>query len=167
MRSPNALPLQPRRRQPAVWMSSAAILLAAGCSQGGGSAPAPSPSRAGSASEAAATVGTAEIDRAPGESLDHYLSGRVSGVIISRTPDGGIAVRIRSATSFQGGVDPLYVVDGVPTAAGDNGALVGLNPYDIASIRVLKDAADVAMYGSRGANGVIVIKTKRPVAAPQ
>jgi len=57
--------------------------------------------------------------------------------------------------------EPLFVVDGVPIAPGPGGTLSWLNPHDIASIEVLKDAASLAMYGVRGGNGVIVIKTKR------
>lgn len=88
--------------------------------------------------------------------------GRFPGVWVTRTPDGGIAIRIRGATSFRGGTEPLYVLDGIPIQPGPGGGLSGINPYDIASIEVLKDAASTAMYGVRGANGVIVIKTKRP-----
>jgi TonB-dependent SusC/RagA subfamily outer membrane receptor len=55
---------------------------------------------------------------------------------------------------------PLYIVDGVPFQPSTDGGLSGINPNDISSIRVLKDAADITMYGVRGANGVIVIKTK-------
>jgi TonB-dependent SusC/RagA subfamily outer membrane receptor len=55
----------------------------------------------------------------------------------------------------------LYVVDGVPIQPGPGGSLVGIDPYDIESIEVLKDPADTALYGMRGANGVIVVKTKR------
>ena len=96
------------------------------------------------------------------ESIEMMLMGRVSGAWITRTPDGGIAVRIRGATSIQGSNEPLYVIDGIPIQPGPDGSLVGINPYDIASIEVLKDAANVSMYGVRGSNGVIVISTKRP-----
>lgn len=108
------------------------------------------------------TVTSEDIQRNPGQPIEKVLEGRFPGVEVRRTPDGGIAVRIRGATSFSGGTEPLYVVDGIPIQAGPGGALTGINPNDIESIRVLKDAADTAMYGMRGANGVIVIKTKRP-----
>ena len=65
-----------------------------------------------------------------------------------------------------GNNEPLYIVDGSPFTPGANGTLTGLNPYDIASIKVLKEATDLAMYGVRGANGVIVIKTKQKGANP-
>ena len=86
---------------------------------------------------------------------------KVPGVWITRTPDGGIAIRIRGTTSLNASNAPLYVVDGMAIQAGPNGSLTGINPYDIETIEVLKDAASTSMYGSRGANGVIIIKTKR------
>lgn len=94
--------------------------------------------------------------------IEEALSGRFPGVEVSRTPDGSIAVRIRGGSSLLGSNDPLYVIDGVEIAPGSNGALAGINPYDIDSIEVLKDATSTAMYGSRGSNGVIIIKMKKP-----
>ena len=132
----------------------------AGCSRPGRTssvAPAPEPS----ASANASTVSAAEIDKTPNESIEKVLEGRVAGVVVSRSPEGGIAVRIRGATSPYGNSDPLYVLDGLPIQPGPNGSLSGINPNDIESIRVLKDPAETAFYGSRGANGVIVIKTKK------
>ena len=101
-----------------------------------------------------------DIQRAPGQSVEEILKGRVAGVTVTRV-DGGLAVRIRGATSIYGNNEPLYVLDGVPIQPGPGGSLVGIDPYDIESIAVLKDPADTALYGMRGANGVIVIKTKR------
>jgi TonB-dependent SusC/RagA subfamily outer membrane receptor len=138
--------------------SALLVLLVAAC---GGSRTERTP-RTDPAAEAS-TVTAAEIDRsAPGDQpIEKVLAGRVAGVNVTRTPDGGIAVRIRGASSVYGNNEPLYIVDGIPIQAGPGGALTGINPYDIESIRVLKDAADIAMYGSRGANGVIIVKTKR------
>jgi TonB-dependent SusC/RagA subfamily outer membrane receptor len=102
-----------------------------------------------------------DIERSGNESVEEILKGRVAGVTVTRAPDGGIAVRIRGATSFHGSAEPLYVLDGLPIQAGPGGSLQGIDLYDIESIQVLKDPADTAMYGMRGANGVIVIKTKR------
>jgi TonB-dependent SusC/RagA subfamily outer membrane receptor len=107
-------------------------------------------------------VSAKEIQDQPGKPIEEILASRVSGVRVTRTPDGGIAVQIRGATSIMGDNAPLYVVDGVAITPGPGGSLTGINPYDIASIEVLKDAASTTMYGSRGANGVIVIKTKKP-----
>lgn len=108
-------------------------------------------------------VTSTEINRqASPEPIEKVLEGRFPGVTITRTADGGIAVQIRGRNSFIGGTQPLYVVDGVPIEPGPQGSLSGINPYDIESIQVLKDPIDTTMYGSRGANGVIVIKTKLP-----
>lgn len=101
-----------------------------------------------------------DIERAPGQSVEEILKGRVAGVTVTRT-EGGISVRIRGASSLYGNNEPLYVLDGVAIQPGAGGSLTGIDPYDIESIEVLKDPADTAMYGMRGANGVIVIKTKR------
>jgi len=106
--------------------------------------------------------------------LDQALQGQAAGVQVtasSGTPGGGISVRIRGATSISASNAPLYIVDGVPTQAGavsgrdfggqgDN-ALSLINPNDIETINVLKDAATKAMYGSRASNGVVVITTKK------
>lgn len=82
------------------------------------------------------------------------------GVWITRMPDGALSVRIRGTTSMQSSNEPLYIIDGTPVQPGPNGGLSGISPNDIASIEVLKDAAATTMYGVRGANGVIIIKTK-------
>jgi TonB-dependent SusC/RagA subfamily outer membrane receptor len=110
-----------------------------------------------------AAVTSRDIQRQPGENLEEILRGRVAGVVVTRATDGGLAVRIRGASSFSADETPLYVLDGVPVQPGTNGSL-NLNPYDIESIKVLKDPASLTMYGSRGANGIIVITTKRPGA---
>ena len=88
------------------------------------------------------------------------LQGQVAGVDIVRstgTPGANVQVRIRGNRSFSATNEPLYVVDGIPYAGGTN----DINPADIQSIEVLKDASATAIYGSRGANGVILITTKR------
>ncbi len=86
---------------------------------------------------------------------------RFPGVVVERTADG-ISIRIRGTTSIHGSNEPLYVIDGIPIFPGPGGALAGINPYDIETIEVLKDAAATTMYGMRGANGVIVINMKKP-----
>jgi TonB-dependent SusC/RagA subfamily outer membrane receptor len=93
-------------------------------------------------------------------STEELLAGRFPGVQVYRVP-GGIAVRIRGGTSLHGNDQPLYVVDGMTIEPGPGGALTGLNPADIEKIEVLKDIGSTSMYGGRGANGVIVIKTRR------
>ena len=86
--------------------------------------------------------------------ISDMLKGRVAGVRVTEGPRGPV-VRVRGSSG-----DPLYVVDGVPVTADPGGGLAFLNPADVASIRVLKGAFGTAQYGSRGANGVIVIRTK-------
>lgn len=92
--------------------------------------------------------------------VEELFAGRFPGVEVWRVP-GGLSVRIRGSTSVMASNEPLYVIDGMTIDPGPGGALVGLNPADIQSIEVLKDAGSTAMYGVRGANGVILIKTKR------
>jgi TonB-dependent SusC/RagA subfamily outer membrane receptor len=132
-------------------------LVTAGCSARAGNTARPS-------SPDNSTVTSEDIDRSGGsdQSIEKVLQGRVAGVTVSRAADGGLAVRIRGVSSFYGSNEPLYVLDGTPIAPGPNGSLSGINPYDIESIKVLKDPAETSMYGMRGANGVIVITTKKP-----
>lgn len=112
--------------------------------------------------------------------IDHALQGKIAGVSIIRNsaqPGGGIDVLVRGATSVNASNMPLYIVDGIPigqvtqpdnndgrTSDGTQSPLNFLNPNDIESIEVLKDASATAIYGSRAANGVILITTKRGVA---
>ena len=98
-------------------------------------------------------------ERRAANRLSDLLEGNVAGVQVSETA-GGIQVRIRGTNSIYGSSEPLYVVDGMPVEPGPNGTLHSVNPYDVESITVLKDAAATAIYGSRGGNGVIIIKTK-------
>ena len=115
------------------------------------------------ATAAPGSVVTAEdLDRVPGRSIEQVLMTRFPGVLVTRTSDGGISVRIHGVSSFLSSNEPLYVIDDVPLQFVPGGALKGINPYDIESIQVLKEASETALYGVRGANGVIVIRTKRP-----
>lgn len=106
-------------------------------------------------------VSADDIQRTPSEPIERMLMRRFPGVWVARTPEGGLAVRIRGASSINSSTEPLYVIDGIATDPGPNGSLTGVQAQDIESIKVLKDAADTAMYGMRGANGVIVIRTKQ------
>jgi len=117
-------------------------------------------------SASASTVSADDIARRPNESLEKILAGKVAGVVVGRSADGAITVNIRGSASAYGNTEPLYILDGMPFAPGAQGALVGINPSDIESIRALKDPADLAFYGSRGANGVIIIKTKQAKKQP-
>jgi TonB-dependent SusC/RagA subfamily outer membrane receptor len=109
-----------------------------------------------------ASAGHPSVRDADSKSLENLFAGRFAGVSVSRAGNGGVQLRIRGgANSFLGGNEPLYVVDGTALPAG-TGGIVFLNPYDIEAIEVLKNPADVGIYGIRGANGVVKITTKRP-----
>lgn len=115
-----------------------------------------------------------EIARLPVASLDNALQGRAAGVFVtspSGTPGAGITMQIRGNTSLSASSQPLYVIDGIPVISEDlsglfsggqsTNSLADINPADIESIEILKDASAAAIYGSRGANGVVLITTKR------
>lgn len=87
------------------------------------------------------------------------MLAKIPGVRVVELPGGNISVRIRGTNSFQGGEEPLYVIDGMVVQTG--GGLFGIDPSTVESITVLKDAGSTAIYGARGANGVILIKTKK------
>lgn len=107
------------------------------------------------------SVTAATIEKVPVTTLDQALQGRAAGVQIvnnDASPGGNVSVLIRGVGSLApGGNNPLYVVDGYPTTGGIN----NINPNDIASIDVLKDASATAIYGIRAANGVVIITTKK------
>lgn len=107
------------------------------------------------------TVTSDDLDHAGEDAIVKALASKVPGAWVGMTADGSLAVRIRNASSIGANTEPLYVIDGLTVQPGPGGALQGINPHDIASIEVLKDAASLSFYGVRGANGVIVIKTKR------
>lgn len=112
------------------------------------------------------SVGTNEIKKTVITSVDQALQGRAAGVQVTQnsgSPGGGISVSIRGVNSLNGN-EPLYVIDGVAIDGQTNGnssALSSINPSDIVSMEVLKDASATAIYGSRGSNGVVLITTKK------
>jgi TonB-linked SusC/RagA family outer membrane protein len=116
------------------------------------------------------TIPIDEIRKVAVTSMDQALQGRAAGVQITQNsgaPGGATTIRIRGGNSIQGDNEPLYVIDGIPfkndaTDSGSNfNVLSTLNPSDIESMTILKDASSTAIYGSRGANGVVIITTKR------
>jgi TonB-dependent starch-binding outer membrane protein SusC len=126
------------------------------------------------------SVNTKELKDMPVAGIDQAIQGKIAGVTVTNNsgqPGGGVSVRVRGITSVNNN-EPLYVIDGVPISATDansiafnmlgggggqtaNSVLASINPNDIESIDVLKDASAQAIYGSQGANGVILINTKR------
>ncbi len=113
-----------------------------------------------------ASVSAEKIRNIPAAGLDQKLAGQLAGVQVSQTngaPGAGVTVRVRGTGSIGAGNEPLYVIDGFPIEQSydhDFNPLNTINPGDIESIEVLKDASATAIYGSRGANGVVLITTK-------
>lgn len=115
-------------------------------------------------------VKSSEIQNVPETSIEKMLSGKVAGVQVTATsgqPGANTQIRIRGISSINAGSEPLYVIDGIPVMSGDQSfftntgnALASLNPNDVESMTILKDAAASSIYGSRAANGVILITTK-------
>ncbi|RZK76808.1 MAG: TonB-dependent receptor [Pedobacter sp.] len=110
------------------------------------------------------------IESLPVQTFDKALQGRAAGVQVttnSGQPGSGISVRIRGVNSINGSLQPLYIVDGVQISAGGlsttttQNVLGAINPADIESITILKDAASASAYGSQAANGVVIVTTKR------
>ncbi|RZJ33248.1 MAG: SusC/RagA family TonB-linked outer membrane protein [Flavobacterium sp.] len=112
-------------------------------------------------------IGTKDFNKGANVTVENLLNGRVAGVTIntSGAPGSGSQIRIRGGGSLFAANDPLIVVDGVPitnnTNTGSASALSAINPNDIESFTVLKDASSTAIYGSRASNGVIIITTKK------
>lgn len=118
------------------------------------------------------TIKRDDLEQTPVASVDEVLNGRVAGLNFSTgggQPGSANVIAIRGAGSFVGTTNPLYVIDGVVVGKGDDNSgvmtsfnpLSSIDPNQIESITVLKDASSTALYGARGANGVIVVKTKR------
>jgi TonB-linked SusC/RagA family outer membrane protein len=109
---------------------------------------------------AISSVGNKEIQELPITDARQALQGRAAGVDVTQAgskPGSAPQVRIRGRRSFNASNEPLYVIDGIPTVGG----IGDINPQDITSMEVLKDASATAIYGSRGSNGVVLITTKR------
>ncbi len=121
------------------------------------------------------SIDAEEISRSASSGLDQALQGKSAGIFVtqnSNAPGGGVSIRIRGIHSTTGGNEPLYVVDGVPVSnsndfvsvvnGGQGGSpLTAINPEDIESIEILKDASAAAIYGTRAAAGVVLITTKK------
>ncbi len=136
-----------------------------------------SPTKRKDLTGAVSSVSSEDIEAIQLPSIEAALQGRAAGVTVTKNsgkPGGGIDVNIRGRTSITASNQPLYIVDGVPIISGDNldfaqqgtggsnvSVLADLNPDEIESIEVLKDAASAAIYGSRAANGVVLITTKK------
>lgn len=105
-----------------------------------------------------ASVSTKEIEKKPFTRLENILQGQAAGVQVTQysgKPGNEMSIRVRGTTSLSAGNEPLYVLDGIPLLSAE-----GINPSDIASVEILKDASASAIYGARAANGVVLITTK-------
>jgi TonB-dependent SusC/RagA subfamily outer membrane receptor len=107
------------------------------------------------------TVLTADdIRRSPGQSLEQLLLARVPGLTIQRAADGHSKLVLRGKNTILGDDEALFVVNGVPLGPAVSGNLTAVDVHDIETVQVLRDAVATAAYGVRGANGVIIIRTK-------
>ena len=131
-----------------------AALLTIGCSRNASREPGSTPQETG-----ATTSVSPGVNQGGPLTVDELLRGRVSGLQIIARPDGGYSYNIRGATAQ---VDPLFLVDGIEIQPSQlHTALAGLTRDDIRKVEVLKDLASTAMYGQRGAGGVVIISTKK------
>lgn len=107
------------------------------------------------------SVSSEDITQVPSSRVDQVLQGRAAGVQVTQVsgaPGAGTAIRVRGGNSITGSNEPLWVIDGI--VVGTNFNLNNINAADIKSIEILKDASSIAIYGSRGANGVVLVTTK-------
>ena len=118
--------------------------------------------------QACASAGNPEPDdergaiKGSGQGMEELFVGRFPGVEVYKVASGGISIRIRGATSILGSSEPLFIIDGARVQSG-SGGLLFLDPGEISRIEVLKDIGSTSMYGSEGANGVVLITTKRAI----
>ncbi len=166
-----------RLRESSFLLTAAALLVGCLATPGLDSDPNGAESAPGSASDDEVRVGygTQDRDEVTGAvssiraedagrevtSIMDLIEGRLPGVSVRRLGNGEVSIRVRGASSFMGGGEPLFVIDGRPVMTPASSALMAISPRDVVRIDVLKDAGATAIYGSRGANGVIVITTRR------
>lgn len=135
----------------------------AGCGGTGNTMNTAGPAPSGERAESGVAARVVSTDRSHYESVVDMIRGRAPGLHVMENQDGTIQVRIRGSNqSFQETAqEPLVVIDGVPSARPAGQALMALNPNDVSSIQVLRDVSSTAIYGTRGANGVILVQLKR------
>jgi TonB-dependent starch-binding outer membrane protein SusC len=134
------------------------LVTVAGCGAGHGSRAATTDP----ASTPGQGVTAKDIENNPSISIEQLLMARVPGLSITRAPDGQYIYHLRGSSTLYGDQQPLFVLNGIPLDPAATGtALSSINPHEVESVQVLRDAINTSMYGARGANGVIVIRTKR------
>lgn len=112
---------------------------------------------------AVSSINASQLEKEPVMNVASALQGKAAGVqvsLASAKPGEPVKIRVRGSTSLEGTNEPLYVIDGIPSEQAD---MIAINPDDIQSVDILKDASAAAIYGSRAANGVVLITTKRGV----
>jgi iron complex outermembrane receptor protein len=147
----------------ACWIAGLTCTITAGCARQPNSS-APAPDFAARGSNAPVAVGSVDFETTePGQfaRVEDMLAGRVAGLEVLRRADGRFSLRVRGSMSILASSEPLLVVDGIPVTGSAADVLAGLSPRDVQRVDVLKDAGATAIYGSRGANGVVVITTRR------
>lgn len=132
------------------------VAVLAGCAQGQRSA---ADSRPTATSRLIITA--EDIQRSPAVSIEQLLVTRIPGVTLARAQDGHLIIRLRGTTTIMGDQEVLVVVNGIALDPNATGNLFAINPSDVETIEVVRDGAGTAMYGARGANGVIIVRTKR------
>lgn len=140
-----------------------ALTLAAACSSGkkaGDPVPGPTPTGSRPIDDRANTVQGDEVRYSGAQTIEEYLSGRVPGLQVIRDEGGRISLRIRGNASAES--EPLLIIDGTAVTQGNNSdALRNIDVREISRVEVLKDASQTAMYGSRGANGVVIVRLRK------
>ena len=151
----------------------AGLVLLQGCNRTSSGAPIPAPGDARDSTSQTGATGSVSGNVAEQQHTDDIgtmLAGRIPGLQVVRSPNGDISLRIRGNTPVTdpltgqpyGETEPLLIIDGMPVRSGGiSMALRALDPHDVANIQVLKDVSSTSGYGIRGANGVILITTKK------
>ena len=146
----------------AVLLSTVLVAACAGGASGHGSARRASRSLNENSAHSISTVTREDVESMRVGRIEELLMGRVPGLTVLRTPNGGYSLRIRGRSSFYGNDEPLIVIDGMPIRQGGaSNALMSRDPGDVARVDVLKDAGATAAYGVQGGNGVVLITTRR------
>ena len=143
----------------------AALAVLSACGSGQASSvryTSPAPESEASRTSSVGTVSGDEMQQAGPQRIEEFLNGRVPGLQVVRNESGQLSIRIRGSASLgKSDEEPLVVIDGMPTPQGMNSDVLRmLDPREVHRVEVLKDASTTAMYGSRGANGVLVIRTR-------
>jgi TonB-dependent SusC/RagA subfamily outer membrane receptor len=163
-RIPNSAAARARRAMAVVVsvLGAATLVACSGAARSGGSVRDLSRLYRTDAASASSVVDFSRVPLAGMGRIEEVLQGRVPGLQVVRLSGGDYSLRIRGGTSILGSNEPLLVLDGqIISPPFVSNALAGISPHDVARVEVLKDGGSLAFYGSRGANGVIIVSTRR------